>query len=78
MPIAITLSKMIMKNWHILNDIPGCKEKLKTRQRNVNNLKKNLVRVDVDRRRIEEDSATGFVRRGNCNVCTHSWGNFLN
>lgn len=62
----------ILKNWHILSEVPGCKNKSKIGFRNVENLKKNLVRTDARRER-EEANRESFVKYGNCNVCFQAW-----
>lgn len=72
-PMANTLSKIMMKHWHIVSDKLGCKEKPKISYRNMNNLKKNLVSVDMGRRRIEAAPLKGFFRCRNYDVCTQVW-----
>lgn len=70
---AAEIKQIIHKHWHIVSDIPGCKELPRIGLHKILSIKNFVTRSDMRERNRIQSVITGHHKCGGCSCCHQAW-----
>lgn len=72
-PLAHDIKKIIFRHWHLVNEIPGCKDLPRLGLRKTHSIKHIVTKLDIHPQRKTKFTTIGHFRFGACSCCGQAW-----